>query len=234
MKDDLAAIWFTTEPGRLFAGFDLAELKVKQTFVPAPVITGGTTSVKHKFAIRFHGNRVPGTLDEVQTPELMQDRWVMQTDVRDFSRSNTLNYATLYNTADDAARAIAARNAFHGGAHVYSIVPITVTETSEKFETTTKVIKGLPPKDVYRVHNITAGKDVRFSNGNSFSWSMNEEPTDFPSPRAAFEAIHKRDAFWGQPHNAQWSVVERKIPGTKTTTDITVKLIAPRTVTRSV
>lgn len=237
MKDDLAGIFLNVEPGRLFSGFDLAELKQIQPVGPQVHVSGGTTSVTHKFAIRFMGYRMPGITDEVNTP-LTKDRWIRQIDRTDFSRANTLDDATLYDTADDAARAIARRNGYWGGTHVYVIVPVTVTETSERVETTTKVIKGAPPKDVYRVHNITAGRDVQFENGRDFNWTTLSGvaviPTDFPSPRAAFEAIHKRDAFWGQPYNAKWSVVERKIPGTKDQTEISKKVLSPRTVTRSV
>ncbi|MCC2627768.1 MAG: hypothetical protein K0S14_1418 [Thermomicrobiales bacterium] len=110
--------------------FAMAELKMAQPKKTTVTREGGESKKYTRYAIRFDASQygVGGAfVDHVHTDG-------------GFKREGTVNNAVLFTTADDAARAVARRNSAFGHDHLYSIVPVTVTETDAKYEVRTTVV----------------------------------------------------------------------------------------------
>ena len=122
-------------------GFDFASALAAK---PEPKkFEGGETVTDVRFAVRVsdpNAGRHEGTY--VQAVEAYDGG---------FTRGGTLQQAYLFNTADDAAKAIARRNANHPSRSPsqYVIVPVTLTTVTAKYELVTEQA---PDRTVYEVH----------------------------------------------------------------------------------
>jgi hypothetical protein len=150
-----------------------------------------------------------------------------------------LNEAKLYDNANHAANAIAKRNREQQHAGHYSIVPVTVTTTPAKYETT--VTPGAPEKTSYvlRLDDKSSGyrlgkvgQYVAPASPGNFEWTdAASDAYHFPSANAAAQELAVRNArYAGQPSlKISVSIVPVVTPAVPAKTER--KLVAPASTT---
>jgi hypothetical protein len=193
----------------LYLPLDYPTLTKPGERAPITSYEGGDRSTKTMFAIRLDAG------SQVNMDGSFVDS--VSADFTGFTRGGkTVDDARLFDTADEAASAIATRNARNAPTlHKYSIVPVTVTETAARIKVVTTEI---PAKTIYHVRDVYTDSLVWVIPGTGFGWialnGSGEKPTEFASANDAANAIKTRNDL--RSYSRKFVIEPVEIPGSKT------------------